>query len=436
MTTGRTTASREVRDGYWLPLFIFVTAIAVTLLFWAVLPSSASGVDSGDYLAFYKPVGKSIAEGEGLRRADGSPAIRYPPGYPLLLAGVFAISDVVGTDGDLAVNLLILLSMAATAVLLYLVARTLWGPWLALAPALLWISYPFALWATKQPLSETPFTAFFLGSFALLWWLIDRSRTTSAKQTAVAFSLGLLIGYTMLIRPVAIGLPFIFGALILLLKTHVTPSRRLLLGGALFFGSLLVVVPWEAWLHANTGRFILLSSGGPASIRDGLTFAVYDKGYREEFDVPGDVVAFMEDVHARRAELNTTGAYIELLVEETVNQPATVGRLLVLKMARSWYGTDSGRYEHFILPLQLGYLLLIGVSSVFAWRQGGDVRKLLFVVCVVVLYFWGMTVLVLSTLRYLVPAFSILFLLVPATLQLVYMRACRRYSISEQIAYD
>jgi len=54
-------------------------------------------------------------------------------------------------------------------------------------------------------------------------------------------------------------------------------------------------------------------------------------------------------------------------------------------------------------------LLLALIGSLILWYKGSKYREWLFLTLLVVIYFWGMTVMVLSILRYMVPAIGLLF---------------------------
>ncbi|HYJ86499.1 MAG TPA: hypothetical protein VEW46_10610, partial [Pyrinomonadaceae bacterium] len=62
--------------------------------------------------------------------------------------------------------------------------------------------------------------------------------------------------------------------------------------------------------------------------------------------------------------------------------------------------------------VQLAYLLLIVWSLRLVWNQGGIYRVFAIGALLTVLYFWTMTFLVLSILRYMAPATGLLFVLV------------------------
>ena len=87
----------------------------------------------------------------------------------------------------------------------------------------------------------------------------------------------------------------------------------------------------------------MLSTGGAPSIRDGLTFAVTSKVYHQEIKVPEDVAALMRDILIHSDERRSLDGVVSVLTKQLRTQPLIVAKLFTLKVARSWYGIDSGR---------------------------------------------------------------------------------------------
>lgn len=50
-------------------------------------------------------------------------------------------------------------------------------------------------------------------------------------------------------------------------------------------------------------------------------------------------------------------------------------KLFIIKAGRSWYATDSGRYETPIMVIQIFYLALALGGGLLAWKQTGRVRQ-------------------------------------------------------------
>ena len=393
----------------WLAVAILFASVFVTLVFWRVLPNSFRMNEQSDYPGFYKPVAESILAGRGFARGDENPATAYPPGYSLILAGTFRLSNWLGVSEEFGLSAAAALGMALATLFLFLMARDLFGPMPALISSVIWMTYPFALWLTKQPNSEIPFMAVFYGGLCLFWYALAHR-----KSAPIYFCCGLLFGFAMLIRPIAIGIALVLSLIIWLVRRELSAGARCLLIAMLLLGNAFAVFPWEAWVYHKTGQVIPLSTSGIRGMRDGLTFAVTSKGYREESDVSPDVAEVMKDILAQADQITSVGQLSSVMAREFQSHPAAVTKLLLLKIARSWYGTDSGRKEWPILLIQLGYFGLFFWAGWKAWKLGGINKTFVLGSLIIVAYFWGMTFLALSILRYMAPAVGLLAVLIAA----------------------
>jgi hypothetical protein len=90
--------------------------------------------------------------------------------------------------------------------------------------------------------------------------------------------------------------------------------------------------------------------------------------------------------------------------------------LYAFKALRSWYATDSGRFEIPSIVLQSLYLIAIAIGSWRSWHQGGQQRQITLIVWLITAYFWFVTIAVLSILRYMLPTIGLLLLLLPGIL--------------------
>jgi len=386
------------------PLAVGIAAMAVTLLFWAAAPRTWLVNESNDYDTFYEPAGREIAAGHGFVMPDGGPATRYPPGYPILLGGLFAFSRATGLPepGVLAAFRVICQGLAAA--LLYATARAAWGSRAGLVTAAVWMTYPLALWLTKQPNSELPFfVVFFLLVLALLALL---RRPSPGLLSALA--IGVLAGLGMLIRPFAVGIG-IFAAALLFFRAGErgwSGRTRLAVAALVLLGNLIAIAPWEWWVYRHTHELVLLAPRSMGPMRDGLLYGASGHG------VPADVAKLSRDLVVRfDREVHSYGDVIKLLAGEMRTRPGAVFGLLLLKSARAWYATDSGRHEIPVLLLQLPYLAAIAWSLRLAWARN---RPLVVAVSALALYFWIMAMTALTIVRYLVPALGLLFVLLPA----------------------
>lgn len=401
------------RNREWtLVVGIFLLTLVVSAVFWSLLPGEFRENQSSDFTNAYEPVARAIAAGRGIT-LDGELATRYPPGFSILLAGVFRLGDRMNVADESMLLAFRLLCAGLSAVLVYAMARLVWSPLLALLPALVWMTYPFFLWLAKQPNSEVPFIPVLYAAIFLFWRAVVRE-VSGPRAWAHYAGAGALVGAAMLIRPAALGLAFVLAAVVLLFAGRGTKLRqRLGYGALLVLGSLLVVLPWEAAVLNRTGEIIPLSSGGAMTIHDGLTFLAVPKEYRREVDIPEDVAALMWSIHERRLETATTGGVLTVIGEEARQAPEAFAKLMLIKIARSWYGIDSRILEMPTLLLQIIYLALILWGSVYAFRQGGASRRMNAGTWLIVLYFWGMTLLVVPLLRYMVPIMGLLMISLP-----------------------
>ncbi len=407
--SARTLIFVRTENSFWIALGVCAVSIIVTLIFWFILPATYQINENSDYLGLYEPLARNILAGRGFI-LDGMRTGSSPPAYPVLLAGVFGLAHLLNVPESNVLSAFILVCGGLSSICLFLVARSVWGLRAGLVTSLLWISYPVALWLTKQPNSEIAFTPVFYAGFGLFLLALVR-KTTSWSVYLIA---GLLIGVAMLIRPIAIGTGFVMGAL-LLVVAHEKPTRlRLLLATMVLAGTLVPVLPWELWLYSTTNKVILISGHGPMSIRDGLTFAATG-GSRPVGGFSEDVMSLMRDMSNRGDEMQSLGGVIAVIKDEFQSRPLAVAKLLVIKVMRSWYGTDSRRYEVVTMLIQVPYFLLILWGTMTAWKRGGVSRQLSVGIWAIVLYFWGMTVLVVPILRYMTPVMGLLFLLIPAS---------------------
>jgi hypothetical protein len=273
---------------------------------------------------------------------------------------------------------------------------------------MMWASYPPLLWLTKQPNSEIPFLVFFYGAFVLFW-------ITLKKMSAIpAFFVGILMGFSMLIRPIAIGAVFVLSLGLWLVKTDITRTTRLTLIAVMLLGNLVIVFPWEAWVFSRTGRIVLLASNDIQSLVDGLTFALPDQGTDRTIRASDDLTEIMQIIDAKMNRSHSLMEIVSIQMEQFLMRPATMAKLYAFKAARAWYATNTGRYETALLAMQGFYLAVLTISSFCAWRLNASATKAAVCVWIMVFYFWGMTITVLSILRYMVPAIGLLMIFLPA----------------------
>ena len=401
--------------------FVFVISITITLIFWAILPAAYSQNEGTDYFDYYEPVARNIVNGSGIVLPDHQPAISNPPGYAIIIAGIFEFARLVALPESVVYSIITLIFMASSSIFVFLLARNIWGLPDAWISALFFMTYPFILWLTRQPVSEVPFMTAFYASVYLFWRGLKDKRHVLLNL----FLSGGFAGIAMLIRGIAIGISFVSIVLLFLLKNQVPVKRRIFEGLILLLANLLVVLPWIFWTYQKTGQFIPLGSNGVSGINDGLTFAVESKGYRQKIEVPADVENLQNELAAENGSMYSLSTISQTVFDFFIREPVPVTKLFLLKMARSWYGTDSGTNEFAISVIQIFYGIFILIAILTVWLNRQNTPGLLLFVGVFVLYFWAMTTLVLSILRYMTPVMGMFALLMPGMFQKVIRRVFR-----------
>lgn len=418
---------------FFLILGLFLGSMVISTVFWSLLPAEYRQNQSTDYLNHYEPVARAIASGQGVT-LDGTIATRYPPGFSLLLAGVFRAGEGLGMGDETALTLFRLVCAGLSVILVYALARLVWTPLLALIPALAWMTYPFALWLTKQPNSEVPYIPFLYATIFVFWLALLR------KPNSVGLYLlaGLLAGSAMLIRPAAIGLGILMAGLtIVLTGKEIAMKHRFRAAVLILLGNFLAILPWQAAVYAQTNAIIPLGSGGAITIQDGLTFLAVPKEYRREVDIPEDVAEMMWTFHERRQEMQTGGDALAVMIEEGQNAPIAFIKLIIIKAVRSWYGIDSRSFELPTILLQLFYLFFVLWGTVASIRREGNLRRLMIGDWLIVLYFWAMTVLVIPLFRYMLPMMGLLMIALPGVyLSLRSWAIARKISVNRSLGSD
>lgn len=387
---------------------VFLLALVAAGLFQRMLPPSLKVWDNLDYLYSYAPVADNLLSGRGFTYPEEGFDAAYPPGYPLILAGLFQLAQVLSLPREGVLTAFHLMGFACCGLALFALSELLWGRKWGFLPPILFCTYPLALWLTKQPTSEIPFMVFF---YTMMYLFLKGIKFT--KNSLYFFFPGLLLGVAILIRPIALGCGIIFSLFLLLLNRR---NKK-----AIFwfnFGIILAIAPWIYFIYYKTGNIILVSSNLAPSMIDGWTFAVNPvESHRLSFHAPPDLKAWMEGFYRRCAARVSTAEVTACLLGCFREDPGAGIKLLLWKGLRAWYGTNSGRWENGIILMQLIYLPLLAACGVMAWRRREGVGQAALLVFLLLLYFWSVTVVVLSIVRYLVPVLGLCFILTPVIFQ-------------------
>lgn len=398
-----------------MPLWVYpcvcmISGVMGCLFLWRIF--GFSDKTNLDYVGFYLPVAKNILSGKGIV-LNGAPALDYPPGYPLIIAGMLKAASLAGMSELLANQLLAVICFSGCSLLIFTFARIFWKLKSATVVACVWSFLPITLYINKQTSSEHPFMVVLYGCL-LLFFLGLRIRR---HRWLLFAAIGALCGIAMLIRPIAIGLGAVL--ILLLVAYRLLGFRtRIVLCLCIFAGNILTILPWEAWAFHKTGQVIMLCKGrGSFSMFDGLTFAIPDLPFRSKNEgvaVPNDVRRFMEELLKKYPLPPTSKEIYAFVADYSLRKPVTMGKLFLIKAGRSWYGTTTNRNERSGLVLQVLLITTLVIALLRLSRHYQGMQYLQLCCIVFMCYFWALSIMVLSTLRYMMPVESFLLVLLPA----------------------
>jgi len=329
-----------------------------------------------------------------------------------------------GIGEEAALKVFILVCSALTVTLLYAIALRIFGEHVALLTGLLWATYPFFLWLSKQPNSETPFLVLFLAtiySFIAFWSAAVRPEWPSIRT-------GLLAGLTSLVRPAAVVLSVVLAIVLLYVRRDLQTKRRFRAAVLLLFGNLMAVMPWEVWVWQQSGHWILLGRSSKVSLVEGMNFALRPQGSGVPLQVDPKIRDLMAKADGHQERIDTLGGLTRFLLAEARTDPVTVGRFLLFKGRRAWYGTQAQWLENWTAVIQIVYLCVILAGAALALRKRDGRRDYALLAILCAAYFWAMTLIVVPLLRYMVPAMSLLMVLAAVFAVWLFKRVRTRFA--------
>ncbi len=337
---------------------------------------------------------RELAAGRGFVHLTGLPTAFWPPGYPVLLAGLFkAFGDSLRLAQ--AVNVV---AAVAMVLLTWRLARLSFGRAAALPAAVMVAVWPALIFTTAVTLSETLFTCLLLLILVLLieegggprlrpWWLL---------------AAGLVTGYAALVRGQALLLPL--AAIPFWLLTARSWGRAGVRLVAVLAAALLVVLPWTARNWIQMGSPVLISTNGGVDLWIGNHPGANGRG---QF---ADALLFAHpDLPPKEAEVRASEDGYRKAISFAVRHPATEVVLAFKKAYWLYYNDEEGlawneghgghpflsaNVRQGLSLLSNGYyfamlgFLVLGLPLWFTWRH--PVRLLL----VSVLAYWTLVHLV------------------------------------------
>jgi len=230
------TASGAPEGGARRGAVVVVIAAAVLVrVAWVALADVDPRRDFQFDMTWYDLAALRLLDGAVLRDANGAPTAFWPPGYPFLLAALYAVFG-----SSLLVAKLANVALAAVSTgLVYALGRRLFGARTGLAAAAIFAVLPDAVFLAPLVLSETLFTTLLCAAL----WLFARleERSPPARAFPHWLSLGLLVGAALLTRGAGVALLATLALAWWAGEGLRTSLRRTAVVAA---GALAVVLPW------------------------------------------------------------------------------------------------------------------------------------------------------------------------------------------------
>ncbi len=376
----------------------------------------------------YWQLAQRLAAGERYVCQPADQPIEYrifrTPGYPAVLAPIFWLFQ-----GDAAVWAARFQSAAfstATVALVGFIAAQLFGWPTARIAALITAFYPEAIAAGAFILSESLFCPLMLAQ--LLFWLraeqsdAPRAMWTSAAVAGVCGGLAVLARPSWLLFVPMVGLGFLVVSVLRWLKPRTTGlrgsiSKRWIIIGVVLGMTALTMLPWWWRNWRVCGTFVPTSLQVGASLYDGLNPAA-DGGSNMAF-----TRSFIEQLQATQRDVPLSSAQQEIELDRSMRNaaldwlrahPWQAMQLAGRKLLRMWLPgpNDSALASGAVrCAVALTYLPVMALAVYSFWR-GRQWRWPIVLLWLPAVYFTGLHVVFVASIRYRLPA--MLCLIVPA----------------------
>ncbi len=358
---------------------ILLTAFALRLGFVLWAP----GQPTGDGI-FYSLYARDLALGKGYVNLDGSPAVRWMPGWPLLLAGVYAVFGELPKAGMILNAVL----SALTAVGAGILGSRLVSERVGLQSGLFYACWPGVIYFCATTYTETLFVFLFVSTLVAL---LCGSQSEGWRRGGWFAASGITLGLCALVKAEPLALSLVIVPFLASIRSS---PRELLRNAAIVFtlaGA--VLLPWVVRNYAEFDRFIPTSASGGAIFHLGNHYGA--TGGNDRFFAR----AYMYH-HRRATSAEGSIARNEAGWSDTwqfVRQhPREELRILVNKLKLTYQGDDGGadlvrgfggpenwhvtpevweRLASFANVAWFGFLALalLGLTSLRAWRREGRI---------------------------------------------------------------
>jgi hypothetical protein len=327
----------------------------------------------------------------------------WPPGFGYYLAFRWRLTEALGLPYWSAKLFVDVVPVVLSGVLSVLLARRLTGSRpVAVASGLAMVGSPIFALASAEDLAVVLFQPFFLGALLALVRALQGAVGSSSVARFTPFAgAGALLGLSCLVRANPQLLLVALAPVVWWWLRHGgarRPVRTAAAGVVLALAvQALVLLPWSV-LQRQLGQ-----SGAVAA--PVVYYAFFDGIRRHDgFQVSE---ALRDDPDP--PPLTLSGVF-QFHREWLRRDPAALARLYAAKAVRTWYLSDSGRWDRAILLVHAPlWILALAGLALWLWSSARD--PALWLVVTTILYLWAVSAAVSGLARYMAPVYGLLGLL-------------------------
>jgi 4-amino-4-deoxy-L-arabinose transferase-like glycosyltransferase len=353
--------SNQAKQTQHLPIYAILGVAFIVRLLWATVVPVIPVSDSYDY----HTLALNLVQHGMYGWSAQEPTAAWPPGT----SAAYALIYLVFGAGQWAIKCLNL----AIGILIVFLTIELGSRWFGRAvgiiAGLLVGFWPVLIEYTTIVASEMLFAAALLGVLLLF----DEICSSDKHFRLLAAILGGLIGFATLLRPTAILLPALLGAVFYMQRRKIVPSLELVSIATVLM--LIVLTPWSARNYALFGEAVLTSTSGGANLWMGNNPAT--TGF---YQTPPDHTG-MNEVEINRRLGNEAVAYIRQAPAAFVIRTVVKAlRLYERETIGVWWnagGIEGAFGSVGVTAIKvtsqafwIGALLLFGIGCYLSSRQG------------------------------------------------------------------
>ena len=365
----------------------------------------------------YADIASNLVAGRGYRAdADTGETMLRTPGYPLLLAGIFAVAG----ESVVAVQVFqLVLSLLAGWGVYRIALRVTESDTTAVLAAVVFLLYPPTILAESREALELTFTACAVLFLALFYRSLETFAYRDFALAGAAFGLTLLVRSTL-----AFVLPALFVYVLLMKSTRPAIARTTALFATASLAALLVMSPWIIRNYIVSGRPILTATTAPLATWEGLWMVEHSADGRTNQELVEDAIPELTRIaeeaglrvspgevphfYSARDEVRYYDEVGRRVLAELIASPKVVLKLVAYNAWSFWISGRTAKATLLNAILVVPFLLLALLGAVWGARNGNRVAP---VVVLIIAYYLPHLVF-LGTTRYHAPLAPFLAILV------------------------